>query len=176
MLGDLERLLDAPIDDGMVVAGKGLGRLCIALWDCAAARSYLPSIERMKADSTLHHSINREFAVSGLTSILSDPWNVLDGEDLPKESIYGLHYTDMSTNPGFEMGRRRIAAVDQGREHWCDAPIREHKRPDLVQLWYDYFDTAGVKGYRVSDYVPETRDYRYEKSKLTDYVSRDRLV
>lgn len=172
-LRDLEALWSLPMDEGTCVAFRGMGRFCVALWDCEAAREYLPSVWDMKGDPLAHGMMTARFAKSDHSTLFSEPWNCLDGEDLALDNIAGLHLTDMSSNPAFVLARDRLAW--EGRPHWCDAPIKPHRRQDVVDLFMRYYIEALQSGMRTADYTPAEKFGEYQKARLTNWVSRDRL-
>lgn len=137
-LHDLGDLWETPIPDDKACLAKGNGRYCVTLWDCERAEAHLPPIVKMKSDPMSHQRLMN--SMGRHTGRLDPRWNVFDGENLRIEEIWGLHVTDMSTNPMFSASRQRLRA--SGGDHWYDGPVRRHRRPDVVHLCSELYDEA----------------------------------
>ena len=164
-LHDLERLWSLEMN-GRPCLARSPGRYCVTLFDCERAGRLLPPIEEMRQRADSHARCT--YVMDGHTGTFDDTWNVFDGQDLAIEQIAGLHYTDMSSNPAFEMSRRRLKA--EGRKHWYDGPIRKHRRTDCVKLFEILYEESLTNGNRcLEDYVPLTPYGEYDKLSQSGY-------
>lgn len=148
VLGDLAELWNADMG-GKPIMARWPGRLCVSVWDCAAALDILPSIAAMKADPSSHARL-QDSIERGYIAKLDPLWNCLDGETVPLDEIKGLHFTDMSTQPAAELAVQRLSG--QGREHWFRGTRYQHVRPDAVALFHRHVREAIDAGYRLDDY------------------------
>lgn len=153
-LADVAELWAQKPGPGQVVTGKGgaAWRLCCCLWDCAAARAYLPVIDELRRDSNTHGRLNSYFLHSELVRPFNGDWNCLDarhGEELA--DVKALHYTDMRTQPQLKYAIPRLAAL--GRSHWYDGATRPHARPDVQELFDTLLAEAADHGYTVDRYT-----------------------
>jgi hypothetical protein len=80
-----------------------------------------------------------------------------------------LHLTDMSSNPGVHLAIKRLG--DQAK-HWYDGPLRDHRRPDVVELFQQYYDEALAAGYSVADYIPNEQ-LNYVKQTQRGYAANN---
>ena len=181
-LGDLRELWESPLEDGRVIAAKGNGRFCVMLLDCARVPD-IGSVEGMKTRPFRHAQLCQFFADSSNGVQKFDrQWNNFDGEndviarytdglDIISviTEIKALHLTDMSTNPYMVLARKRLEA--EGRTSWYDGPVRDHRRPDVVELVNEYYEHALDAGYELVDYEPETRYGPYRKQSQAGYTA-----
>lgn len=172
-LGDVAELWRQPIPGGKVVLGKGGGswRLCVSLWDCAAAQKFLPPIMVMKSDPSAHAKINQ--SIKAHIAPFEGDWNCLDGGDYKKLTdprLKALHYTDMSTQPHLKHAIPRLKAA--GQKHWFDGKVKPHPRKDVQRLFDDLLVAAAREGYRVENYIPEVPFGEYRKASLVNYRGR----
>jgi len=154
ILGDLAELWNAPFKPGKIVQAKGGWRFCVAKWDCAAAKSFIMPINRMKKLPEAHQ---RMFSILNakehLVQVFDRQWNNFDGENDKLEDIKILHYTDMSTQPHLAMALERLEA--RGRHHWFDGDLRRHRREDVIELFMKEYREAVEAGYTVDTYEPD---------------------
>lgn len=158
VLGDLADLWHADLE-GKPIMARWPGRLCVSVFDCAAAREILPSIRAMRRDPESHHHLQNKIGREYIAK-LPPLWNCLDGEDEPLEEIKGLHFTDMSTQPAAVMASERLsrrvqrAVSARGTHgHWYRGDRREHRRPDVVEVFDRYFRESQAEGWRLEDYM-----------------------
>ena len=169
---DLAELLDQPFPAGAVVLAKPRSwRLCVCLWDCAAAEPHLWPLERLKSDPGQHHAMGLRFrGPNPLVGAFAGNWNCLDGEDYPNlddPAIKALHYTDMRSQPQLRHALPRLAAAGQG--HWFDGTTVEHRRPDVVERFDKLLEEAIAHGYAPENYVPNQPFGAYRKASLVKY-------
>lgn len=145
-------------------------RYCVVLWDNEKAKEVLLPIERNKRLPEFHSRMINLVSSGGRVEPFANPnWNNFDGENTPIEDIKLLHLTDMSSNPGVHMAVRRLG--DQAK-HWYNGPLRAHRRNDIVELFNQYYEEALVEGYKLEDYLPETR-LEYTKQDQSGYRSNN---
>ena len=77
------------------------------------------------------------FIEKNLVAPLDPRWNCHDGDGLPIDNIWHLHYTNMATQPW--------------RPSWYVGEQREHPREDLVELFWEYVNEAAQNGYSPRD-------------------------
>lgn len=151
---DIEELWNLKHEPGKFVIAKSPGRLCVSLWDCAAAGRHLPPLGHM-----MRHGAKAEWCTSWKRNCphIWQPfpdgqnWNSLDGDGRPlDDTVKCVHFSDIATQPHMRLARMRLAA--KGRMHWFTGDLIEHRRPDLVQLFLAELGAAAVAGYRPDDY------------------------
>lgn len=170
-LRDPAELWDIQIEGDNIMTGKllpnGEIRHCVSLWDCEKAKSVLPPIERRKQNPQFTEIMKR--LTFPKTQIMDGNWNNYDGENEPIENIKLLHFTDMSTNPGVKLAVKRLGGQ---ADHWYNGVIREHRRKDVEDVFYQYYQEALDAGYSVADYVGNKRIV-YEKQSQENYHARN---
>lgn len=155
-LADVRELWEQqdPLPAGKVAIGKGGNewRMCVCLFDCERAKAHIPSIAKMREDSSVHGRMNQHFRSNGLVQPFQGDWNNLDarhGESL--SDIKVLHYTCMNTQPQGEYAVPRLAAL--GRKHWFDGEVSPHPREDVRELFRSLLKEAADEGYTVDRYT-----------------------
>jgi hypothetical protein len=73
------------------------------------------------------------FSGSDYVLDLDPRWNCHDGDGLPIDNIWHLHYTKMSTQPW--------------KPSWFRGKNEDHPREDLIKLWHDMRAEAVLNGY-----------------------------
>jgi hypothetical protein len=177
VMDDLAKLWNQPFLPGKCVLGKGGGswRLCVSLWDCAAAKHVMLPIERLRQDPEAHRKMGR--LIQPYIGQFRGHWNVLDGQgfnDLWDPAIGAIHYTDMSCQPHLRHALPRLAA--EGRKHWFDGTVRPHPRPDLELLFDELLVEAISEGYSPENYVPNDFVGDFRKASLVGYRGRSSHV
>lgn len=152
VLSDLADLWNQDTRDH-VVLGKGGGewRLCVSLWDCAAAKGKIPPIEQMKRNPAAHTEMRRVSTAPGFIGAFSGNWNCLDREYQPGCDAKILHYTDMKSQPQHRHAGPRLAA--QGRKHWFKGGLTPDRFPEINAMFDGLLDEAAENGCPVSRYL-----------------------
>ena len=166
---DIAELWRQEIPAGACVLARRRGgwRLCVSLWDCAAAAAQVGAIVPLKHDPLAHGRLTQKFATDPrLVAPFAGRWNCLDGEDLALDhpDVKAIHYTSMPHQPHLRIAMARLAA--NGRRHWFDGEIRPHWRPDLVALFEQLLGEAIAAGYLPSNYEPAEPFGDYAKKSL----------
>lgn len=124
---------------------------CFMLIDCAVAKKFLTSKEETMNDPFAHGKYMKKFLKkpwfrdSKYFTEIDPRWNCLDGEDLLKEEIFQLHFTNMSTQPW--------------KPQWYTGTQDEHPRTDLVEIYLQLLEEASKYGFVPSSYKKEF-DYK----------------
>jgi len=166
ILGDLAELWDEPFRQayvgGEIIMMKGGWRTCVAKWDCRRAKTVLPKVDVMKTEPYAHQLLFEELKKRPhLQQTFNRQWNNFDGENDKLEDIKILHYTDMSTQPHSKYFIPRLKS--EGRSHWFDGTFREHRRPDVQELFDAMYFEALDSGMSPQDY------YSLDSSTWTGY-------
>jgi hypothetical protein len=173
-MADVAQLWRQPIPAGKVVLAKpGSWRMCVSLWDCAAARHHLPPIDSIRHNPASHHQIGLRFRGPGLVAPFAGNWNCLDGEDyadLHDPAIKAIHYTSMDCQPHLRHALPRLAAA--GQKHWFDGTVRAHPRPDVEALFDELLAEAADHGFVPASYIPNEAFGPYSKASLVNYRTR----
>lgn len=169
-MGDIARLWQQPMPRGTVVLGRGGGswRLCVSLWDCAAAKDVVLPLDQLKARADAHRVMGKKILPH--VGAFAGHWNVLDGgdfADLRDPTIGCLHYTSISTQPQLRHALPRLEAA--GQKHWFDGHVNPHWRPDMETLFDTMLSEAIEAGYRPENYIPAVRYGEVEKASLRGY-------
>lgn len=170
VMADLAELWRQPMAAGQAVLAKHGGRMCVSLWDCAAARPHVLPLARLKSDPGAHGEMGRRARAGKFVGQFEGHWNVLDGEgfgDLSDPAIKAIHYTDMSCQPQLKHALPRLAAA--GQKHWFDGKVRPHPRPDLQALFDLLLEEAAGAGFRAENYLPADSFGAVSKQSLTHY-------
>lgn len=155
VLSDIAELWRQEFKPGKVVLAKGGGnwRLCMSLWDCAAAKKYMMPIKDLKRKSSTHQTMAGRFnSHSGIVEPFKGDWNCLDarsGENL--EAVKALHYTRMTTQPQLKYALLRLKKI--GFSHWFDGRVTSHPNKDVVKLFDSYLNEAMDNGYTLDSYT-----------------------
>lgn len=153
---------------GHVALAKHGGRLCVSLWDCAAAARIAMPIERLRSDPEAHRKMGA--AIRPHVGTFKGHWNCLDGEgfaNIEDPAIKVIHYTDMSCQPSTHHAVKRLAAA--GQKHWFDGTIRPHPRRDLQALFDRLLNEAIAAGYTPERYLPPQNFGDFRKKSLVHY-------
>jgi len=176
VLDDLEALWQHPIEGQSIVAAKtkaDMTRLCTCVWDCSKAEDTLLPIEQLRADKDSHEKMMELIKKQPeLIEPYQDSYNCVDGEDLAIKDIKILHYSDMGTQFSHKYSIPRIEK--EGSQHWFDGKIMPHPRPELSELFDQYYQEALQAGYKLDDYriepfgsFPKKTHKRYKGNKIT---------
>lgn len=173
-LADIAELWTQPMH-GYAVLAKSGGRLCISLWDCAAAKTHVLPLDKLKSDPQQHHIMQMRTRANQnrFLGVFEGEWNCLDGAGFPDLSAPGLkalHYTEMSCQLHLTKAISRLHAA--GQTHWMNGQRYPHPRKDLQALFDRMLGEAEAAGYPVSNYVPAPgRMYgEYRKASLANYA------
>lgn len=93
----------------------------VMVMDCEKLKDLLPSFEELRNGAKV--VISKE-----QIGYLDPRWNNLDGEGLPLEDIWHLHFTYMNSQPW--------------QPSWNPNPPTKHWRPDLVEYWNKIYDES----------------------------------
>lgn len=174
---DIAELWNTPIDLGKIVIAKGGGqswRYCVSVWDCAAARKYLPAVSYLKNNPDGHNEL---VAMMRQRRDLVQPfsngnWNCIDGEDyltINDPDIKMLHYSSEAHQPQLRHAIPRLAK--KGLKHWFDGDIKRHWQPSIEALFDKELDEALAEGYKIEDYEPQVMYGEYIKASMKNYRS-----
>jgi hypothetical protein len=167
ILGDLAELWNEPWNDTAVIMGKGGWRFCVAKWHCGRAQMVLPPVEQIRKVPNAHQQLAHAFPQHPhLEQVFDRQWNNFDGENDNLDDIKILHYTDMSTQMHAKYAVPRLAS--QGRKHWFDGEFREHRRPDVQELFDELYREALLAGFTVERYE-STKWIPYQKESQKGY-------
>lgn len=159
---DFAELWRTPLAPGRVVVAKGGQvdgwRFCVSLWDCDAARRYVPKLLALQTDPQAHNRMKAKFMGRLMQSFLRVDWNVIDGEryvSLLDERIGAIHYSSEAHQPQLVHAMPRLEAA--GLQHWFVAgggKLMRHWRKDLIDMFEAELEAAKRAGYTVDKYVP----------------------
>lgn len=175
VLADINQLWKQPFEPGRIVLAKGKHdswRFCVSVWDCEAAKAYLPSRACLGADPDAHQVATAYFkAHSELVQPFKGNWNCIDGEDyfdLSNEDVKIIHYSSEAHQPHLRHAVPRLNR--EGKKHWFEGRMFPHWRPDLIQIFESEYQGALRSGYEPLDYA--TPDYGpYIKRSTKNYSS-----
>jgi hypothetical protein len=138
---------------GHVVLGKGSGewRLCVSLWDCAAAKGKVMPIDDMKRIADSHSKMRRISTDPGFIGAFSGNWNCLDREYQPGMNAKILHYTDMRSQPQHRHAALRLGM--QGKRHWFKGNLTPERFPVINAMFDDLLAEAYQNGYPLERYL-----------------------
>ncbi len=167
---DIAGLWKQSFAPGQIALAKHGGRLCVSLWDCAAAKEHVLPIEQLRSNPEAHRMMGARMKQHGLVGTFKGNWNCLDGEgyaDLGHPDVKAIHYTDMSAQPHLRHALKRLHAV--GQKHWFDGTVREHPRKDLQAMFDRLLGEALAAGYTPKRYLPEENFGDFRKKSLVHY-------
>jgi hypothetical protein len=166
-MADVAGLWAESFAPGKLIVARGDNRICVSLWDCEAARGWLPSLDEIRRDPDSHRRLmSQVHAVAQPFS--TGKWNVLDRE-LPAGALGGpevkaIHYTDMAAQPQLRHALPRLSA--QGRAHWFDGARAPGKFPAIDALFDELLAEATANGYGPWRYTAEPAYGEYRKASL----------
>ena len=136
-LRDISDLFSVDLKNHPLAARRGARfgghEFCVIVFDNERMGDLLMPTARMKPNPDIHHRYIGMFSGSDYVLDLDPRWNCHDGDGLPIDNIWHLHYTKMSTQPW--------------RPAWFTGKGEEHPRQDLVKLWHDMRAEAVLNGY-----------------------------
>jgi len=136
-LRDIADLFSVDLKNHPMAARRGARfgghEFCVIVFDNERMGDLLMPIARMKPNPDIHHRYIGMFSGSDYVLDLDPRWNCHDGDGLPIDNIWHLHYTKMSTQPW--------------KPAWFTGKGEEHPRQDLVKLWHDMRAEATLNGY-----------------------------
>jgi len=153
---DPANLWDQAVPEGKIALAKGNGswRLCVSLWDCAAAQGIVPSVAELRAGAS-SYLISEDMKSRSLMSAFSGNWNCLDGEQyayVDDPRIKALHYTEMETQVHLPYALPRLEAA--GRQHWYTGTRKPHPRADVQDRFDELLAEATAAGEGVDQFIP----------------------
>jgi hypothetical protein len=159
VLGDVAALAAASIPDGAFVlarrAGSSLRTGCM-VFDCARAKKWLPSLDKLRADVGAHQAVGALLAGhQHLVGPLPAGWGLVDEEfsSDPDAAAGSVHCANPHVQPHARYAVPRLRRA--GREHWFAEMRLPHYCPRLVELFDAEYAAALVAGRTVAQYVPE---------------------
>lgn len=168
--GDIAELWHQDFNGKTVLAKHG-GRLCVSLWDCAAAKAVVPPIDQLRADPEAHRKMG--IAIRPHVGPFIGNWNQMDGPDdglpldLSDPAIKAIHYTVISSQPQIPHALKRLTTI--GQKHWFDGTVVPHPRRDLQALFDRLLEEASAAGYPPERYMPEEMFGDFRKRSLAHY-------
>lgn len=176
-LADIAELWGQEFESGKVVMAKGgkSWRLCVSLWDCAAAAAYVKQLSYLRSQPGAHQEMIARFKGASFVQEFAGQWNYCDNEDFgPLSDAKVVHYTDMATQPHLRYAIPRLAKA--GRKHWFNGKVSAHPRSEIVALFDREFEAAKAAGYTPDRYEPEIPFGDYRKRDLRAYGARHRAA
>jgi len=151
VLGDIAELATAPIPEGAFVllrrSGSFLQTGC-AVFDCAVAKKWLPSIKAMQADVGAHQAAGVMLEQApDLVGPLPSQWGLTDHEFSSKADIQGgsVHFVSPLTQPHAPRALSRLAR--EHRHHWHSGVRLPHYCTRLIELFEVEYKGAVEAGY-----------------------------
>jgi len=167
-MDDIAGLWHQPIPE--VVVARNASRLCVSLWDCNKAKSYMVPIDSLKQSIGNHAYMRFVFAHHNhIVTRFSGNWNCLDGENyasLDDIEIKAIHYTSMRFQPQIPYAVERLKQT--GQSHWFDGEPATHWRKDLVLLFKSLLEEANANGYPTSRYCSDALYGHYRKASVAN--------
>lgn len=151
---DIAELWNQQFAPGKFVMAKFEGRakrMCVSLWDCAAAKALMPT-SRFPDGGEIKNVLG---LLSPYVQAYSGNWNCIDGEDyadLEHRDIKAIHYSLESAQPHLPYALPRLAR--SGLKHWFDGKTRAHWRGDLIALFDRLYAEALAHGFTLDRYIP----------------------
>lgn len=152
VMADIAELWQHQIEPAFCVA-KNPSTFCCSLWDCAAARRFLPPVKQIKTEFGLYARLRRNFPVGGIRTFENGNWNCLDGESyrtLTDPDLKILHCTAIPTQPQLRHALPRLAAG--GGKHWSQHQPKPHPRADVPILFDEMLEEAKANGFPPEKY------------------------
>lgn len=170
---DVSGLWGQKFSRGRPVMGKGGSswRLCVSMWDCAAAKDHLLPLSELRRNADAHRQMSHKFSGFNLIHPFNGNWNCIDGENyasLNDPDIMAIHYSSMPHQPHHARAAKRLG--DAGLRHWFDGKVRTHWRKDLIALFDELLAEANKAGYPVSRYTQDPLFGPYKKLSLVNHV------
>jgi len=149
---DISHLFNENMEGAPLMCREGW-RTCVTLMDCEKLKEHLPSVSELKKDPMFNNREARRLA--SLAKPIDPRWNCLDGEDLPPNEIWHLHWTHMPTQPW-----KPAWAAKHYAEQGIPFTTADHPRADLVTIWNRIRKMAeielGIRNPEDSDHVAIT--------------------
>lgn len=176
-MADVAELWNQPFPAGKCLLAKGGGswRLCVSMWDCAAAKGFVMPLGDLRRLASAHSSMTSRLVAQHAAAPFVGNWNCLDGEsyqDLKDPDIKAIHYTSISSQPQLRHAIPRLAR--EGRKHWFNGEVREHWRGDLVALFDTLLEEAEANGYGPQRYLQDAPFGPVAKRDLSNYQAGPR--
>jgi len=176
-MADVKELHDQPLATGKALLAKGDGswRMCVSVWDCAAARDVVMPFPELRRDPDSHANMTARLKRGTWVQPFKGQWNCLDGEGLAlgDPRMKALHYTSIGTQLQLKHTLKRLER--EGRRHWYDGKVEPHWRPELQELFDELLEEAAANGYGVDRYLGGPIYGYIAKRSLEHYQSGPRL-
>jgi len=130
-LRDISKLLEVNMQGKPFAARKGARwgfELCVMVIDCDRAKDHIWKANKLKSKANSHQFHRDYISSSNLVHEVDKRWNCLDGEDMPIEEMYQLHFTNMSTQPW--------------HPQWYKGKKLIHPRKDILELYKKFKEEA----------------------------------
>lgn len=158
VLADVAELAAAEIPQGAFVLACREGRELLTgclVFDCAAARRWLPALPEMRADVGSHQAVGALLdRRRALVDALPRGWGWSD-KTYARERGAGacsVHFTALATQPHGPRAVARLAR--EGRSHWFEEIRLPHYYAPLVALWEEEAAAAAGEGFTPERYLP----------------------
>lgn len=168
VVGDFAELWHQPIPNVALVR-NAIGKLstsCI-LFDCAKARGYVPTLDKLRAMPDAHGTMLNYFrAHTELLSPCEGNWDCGDlrGYTLDDPSVKAVHYTRIETQLHLKYAIPRLQ--EEGRQHWYTGDVFPHPSSELVECFDRLYAEAQAAGYSLEQY----RVRPFTRSERRDFV------
>ena len=153
VLADIAELWNHPIAPAFCVA-KNPSTFCCSLWDCEAARKYLPPVKQIKTEYGFMRGCGAISRSAAFAPFENGNWNCLDGKSyrtLDDPDLKILHCTAIPTQPQLKHALPRLAAT--GGQHWSRHHPKPHPRADVPTLFDRMLDEAKANGFVPENYA-----------------------
>ena len=156
--GDVAELWKMKFQRGKVLAARWSSAAPVVnlfVWNCSAAKNWLPSLSQMCDDVGTHQSLMMQFASQRrLVQDLPRGWSMIDSE---LEGVNGLdgvrayHCRRMHTQPYLRHAMKRLER--EGREHWFAGNVLPNADSKVVENFDQLLVKARAEGFEESNYL-----------------------
>lgn len=157
VIGDVADLASAEFPRGAAVLARREGsalRTACMVFDCAASRGWLPTLDEARADVVGHQRMGELLSHQrGLVAPLPPGWGMRDADFSrdPASAAGSVHFPSPRAQPHQARVVARLAAA--GRQHWAPGMRLPHYCPRLVELYEAEYAAAEKSGLSVEQYV-----------------------
>ena len=155
-MADIFDLWNQQIPPGKCLLMKDDKHSCVILYDCAAAKKYIPAFETLRRTEGMYRNVRR--TIGAAAANFTGNWNCLDGENYPTlahPDIKIIHFTKVETQPHLKWALPRLKA--KGKRHWNQWTLKAeqplpHARKDVQPLVDQLWEEAKAAGYTAEKY------------------------